>query len=451
MGRLFGTDGARGVANTELSCELALQIGRAAAMVLTRHQHRRAKLVIGKDPRISSDMLESALTAGICSVGADVLLLGVVPTPAVAYLVELYQADAGVMISASHNPAEYNGIKLFNGQGYKLPDQMEEEIEAIILDRSEPVALKTGGEIGRASHCHTAVEDYVAHLKSTVDPRSFRTRSRMRVAVDCANGSASATAPQLFRNLGIDFDFFSSSPDGLNINDHCGSTHTDALSELVLSGGYDMGIAFDGDADRCLAVDEKGELVDGDQLIALFAQHLKAQGKLSHDTAVVTVMSNLGFFRFAEKNHITAVKTKVGDRYVLEEMRRCGYSIGGEQSGHIIFTQHMTTGDGQLSALQLLSILRESGEPLSKLSQCMERYPQVIYNVKVGPEKKAALAGHQQVQDAIRQEQDLLGEDGRVLVRPSGTEPLVRVMVEGKNRELINQCALRIAAAIEGM
>lgn len=240
---------------------------------------------------------------------------------------------------------------------------MEEEIEAIILDHSEPVALKTGGEIGRASRCHTAVEDYVAHLRSTVDPRCFRTRSRMRVAVDCANGSASATAPQLFKNLGIDFDFFSSSPNGLNINDHCGSTHTDALSELVLSGGYDMGIAFDGDADRCLAVDEKGELVDGDQLIALFAQHLKTHGKLSHNTAVVTVMSNLGFFRFAEKNHITAVKTKVGDRYVLEEMRRCGYSIGGEQSGHIIFTQHMTTGDGQLSALQLLSILRGKREP----------------------------------------------------------------------------------------
>lgn len=240
------------------------------------------------------------------------LLLGVVPTPAVAYLVELISSGRRVMISASHNPAEYNGIKLFNGQGYKLPDQMEEEIEAIILDRSEPVALKTGGEIGRASHCHTAVEDYVAHLKSTVDPRSFRTRSRMRVAVDCANGSASATAPQLFRNLGIDFDFFSSSPDGLNINDHCGSTHTDALSELVLSGGYDMGIAFDGDADRCLAVDEKGELVDGDQLIALFAQHLKAQGKLSHDTAVVTVMSNLGFFRFAEKNPHYCGKDKGG-------------------------------------------------------------------------------------------------------------------------------------------
>lgn len=404
MGRLFGTDGARGVANTELTCETALQIGRAAAMVLTRHQHHRAKLVIGKDPRISSDMLESALTAGICSVGADVLLLGVVPTPAVAYLVGKYGADAGVMISASHQPCGRQWDQAFQRQGYKLPDEMEEEIEAIILDQSEPYALKEGGEIGRASRCHTAVEDYISHLRSTVDLRSFRNRSRFRVAVDCANGSASATAPRLFQNLGIEFDFFSNSPDGLNINDHCGSTHTEALAKLVLSGGYDMGIAFDGDADRCLAVDEKGELVDGDQLIALFASHLKEQGKLPHNAAVVTVMSNLGFFRFADENGITAVKTKVGDRYVLEEMLRCGYVIGGEQSGHIIFSQHMTTGDGELSALQLLALLREKGETLSALAGRMERYPQVIQNIKVAPETKAALSGHAPLQEAIRKE-----------------------------------------------
>ncbi len=445
MGRLFGTDGARGVANTELTCEQAMAIGRAAAMVLIDAEHRRPRVVIGKDTRISSDMLEAALVAGFCSVGADVTLLGVVPTPAVAYLVKHYEADAGVMISASHNPCEYNGIKIFNGEGYKLSDELEEEIEAIVLDGAQTPPCPTGGDIGRVTHCKSAVDDYVRHLLSVTDV-SLR---GMKLAVDCANGSASATARKLFSALGADCVFLNDQPDGVNINADCGSTHIDQLSEFVKKLKYFAGVAFDGDADRCLAVDEQGNLIDGDKIIAALAMDMKAKGELDRDAAVVTVMSNLGFFRCCEANGITPVSTKVGDRYVLEEMRKSGYCIGGEQSGHIIFLHHATTGDGQLSALKLLTACREKGVKLSRFCSVMERYPQVMINVKATAEQKALYTADTALAKEIESANAALGRDGRVLVRVSGTEPLLRIMVEGKEFDHINRVAVELGEKIK--
>lgn len=445
MGRLFGTDGARGVANTELTCEQAMAIGRAAAMVLIEVEHRRPRVVIGKDTRVSSDMLEAALVAGLCSVGADVSLLGVVPTPAVAYLVGHYEADAGVMISASHNPCEYNGIKIFNGEGYKLSDQLEEEIEAIVLDVKRTPPCPTGGDIGRVSRCPNAVDDYVRHLLSVTD---IDLRG-MRLAVDCANGSASATARKLFSALGADCVFLNDQPDGVNINQNCGSTHIEQLADFVKKLKYFGGVAFDGDADRCLAVDEQGNLVDGDKIIAALAVDMQEKGELPGNAAVVTVMSNLGFFRCCEGHGITPVSTKVGDRYVLEEMRKSGYAIGGEQSGHIIFLKHATTGDGQMSAIKLLAMCRERGQKLSKVGAIMERYPQVIINVKATAEQKAQYAADEALAARIAQANESLGRDGRVLVRVSGTEPLIRVMVEGREFDDINRLAVALAEDIQ--
>lgn len=444
MGRLFGTDGARGVANTELSCELAMQIGRAAALVLTRHQSDKPKILIGRDTRISSAMLESALAAGICSVGADAELIGVIPTPGVAYLVSKYEADAGVMISASHNPVEFNGIKLFSETGYKLSDEIEAEIEALILDTPEEIPLKEGTELGRIYRRRSAPLDYIAHIKSTLEGDL----KGIRVAVDCANGSASTTAEQLFADLGAEALVFCAEPDGTNINRDCGSTHLELLMKYVRMHDCQLGVAFDGDADRCLAVDENGNVVDGDQMIAIFADHMKRKGTLAKDTAVVTVMSNLGFLRFAEGAGIQAKATKVGDRYVLEEMLKEGYNLGGEQSGHIIFSDYATTGDGQLSAVQLLHILKETGRPLSELADVMEQYPQVIVNVNVSNDKKPLLDTDADIQAVIRQAEQTLGRDGRILVRASGTEPLIRVMAEGKRKEEISRLADEIGAVI---
>ena len=445
MGRLFGTDGARGVANTELTCETAMLIGRAAAVVLTRHTDHKPKLVIGKDTRISSDMLEAALVAGICSVGADVELLGTIPTPAVAYLVSKYEADAGVMISASHNPVEYNGIKLFSNTGYKLSDDIEEEIEALILDTPEKLPLKSGVALGRVSRAKNAVHDYVKHIMNTIDGNL----EGMQVAIDCANGSASATAETLFKGLGAKPLIIHAEPDGTNINDGCGSTHMEALTAFMKKHKCQLGVAFDGDADRCLAIDEQGNLIDGDKMIAIFAKYLKEQGKLKEDAAVVTVMSNLGFFHFAQREGIKAVSSKVGDRYVLEEMRKSGYVLGGEQSGHIIFGEYASTGDGQLSAVQLMSILRDYGKKASAIAGVMERYPQVIVNVKADADGKARLNSDEEIAAAIQECTDKLGSDGRVLVRASGTEPLIRVMVEGKDFDVINQYAVKIGETIK--
>lgn len=448
MGRLFGTDGARGVANTELTCELAMKIGRAAAEVLTEETHHRPYILIGKDTRISSDMLEAALTAGICSTGADAVPLGVIPTPAVACLVRKYNADAGIMISASHNPVEYNGIKIFNGEGYKLPDRIEEKIEAEVLDTApagkQKAELKTGGDIGRILPIPSAESDYIEYLTAAAGGNL----SGPKIAVDCANGSASATAKKLFAALGADVTVINDSPDGININHGCGSTHIGTLSGFVKGGGFDLGVAFDGDADRCIAVDENGAVIDGDKLIAIFAADLKASGKLKNNSAVVTILSNLGFFKCCEASGIKAIAAQVGDRNVLEEMLKNAYVLGGEQSGHIIFLDYATTGDGQLSAIQLIRILKSSGKKASELASLMTSYPQVSVNVKVGPEAKKRLSSDARISKAISEAEAALGTDGRVIVRASGTEPLIRVMVEGQEQPVIKSIADGVASVI---
>ncbi len=447
MGRLFGTDGARGIAVTELTCELAMNIGRAAAIVLTKQKtHKgKARILIGKDTRISSDILESALIAGITSVGADVELLGVVPTPAVAYLVRYYGADAGVMISASHNSVEYNGIKLFSSTGFKLPDEVENEIEALILDTPEKMTLVDGSDVGRVRTMYGAVSEYNEHIQSTVDGKF----QGLLVAIDCANGSASATAESLFYKFGAEYVYINNEPDGLNINDKCGSTHMEQLVELVKKRGCDVGFAFDGDADRCLAVDEKGNIIDGDKLIAILSRYMKEIGTLKNNTAVVTVMSNLGFHRFMNENKIETVCTKVGDRYVLEEMLNNGYNIGGEQSGHIIFLDHATTGDGQLTAAQTLELLSKCKRPLSQLVKDIPDFPQLLVNVKITEDKKGLWEKTQKITDIIAQAEQAMGENGRILVRESGTEPLVRVMIEGKDEKEVHNWTHLIADTIK--
>lgn len=448
MGRLFGTDGARGVAITELTCELAMQIGRAAAIVLTQKCKHKAKIVIGKDTRISSDVLESALTAGILSIGADAVILGVVPTPAVAYLVKERKADAGVMISASHNSMEFNGIKLFADTGYKLSDDIEEEIEALVLDNPEKItaALTGGANVGRISYDSNACEDYCKHVLSTVN----NDLGGMRIAIDCANGSASATAERIFSHRGAQILLLNCAPDGTNINEKCGSTHIEALSAFVKENRCQIGLAFDGDADRCLAVDENGVLVDGDKLMAIFAKDMAERETLNSNSIVVTVMTNIGFTRFAEENGINVITTKVGDRYILERMIKDDYSLGGEQSGHIIFRSFAATGDGQLTAVQLLSIMRRTGKRLSELASVMERYPQVMINVKILQKWKEVWKNIGEIEDVISECEKELGTEGRVLVRESGTEPLIRVMLEGKNTDTINKMANRIADVIKG-
>ncbi|MBE6721259.1 phosphoglucosamine mutase [Caproicibacterium amylolyticum] len=445
MGRLFGTDGVRGVANSELTCELALKIGRAAAYVLTDSGNRHPKILIGKDTRISSDMLEASITAGLCSVGADVVQLGVIPTPAVAYLVGKYKADAGVMLTASHNPCQFNGIKIFSGDGYKLPDALEDEIEDIILHNAEKLPVPVGGDIGTVTTAPNAVRDYVNHIKSTV-PFSL---DGLRIGIDCANGAASSTAEVLFTELGAQCCMISNHPNGVNVNDNCGSTHMENLMAFVRENGLDAGVAFDGDADRCLAVDDKGNLVDGDFVMAICSADMKSRGKLAKDTAVGTIMTNMGFSRFCEANGMHFEATKVGDRYVLEKMQQEGYNFGGEQSGHVIFLDFATTGDGQLTAAQLLSILKRRQAKLSSLATLMTRFPQVLINVEVAADGKQRFAGDETVQKAVEAAKQKLGNDGRIIVRPSGTEPLLRVMVEGLDKELIHELAENVAEVLK--
>ena len=446
MGRLFGTDGVRGVANELLTPELALKIGQAAAMVLLKEcKSSKPTVLIGKDTRASGDMLEAALTAGLTSVGCNVLSVGVVPTPAVAYLVCEYGCEAGVMISASHNPCEYNGIKIFQKTGYKLDDALEEEIEAIILDNAEEIPVMLGGAVGNRIYCKTAVQDYVQHVISTASVRF----DGMTIALDCANGSASVCAKEIFTALGAKCIMLSDTPDGENINLNCGSTHPEELMKFVKSAGLDLGLAFDGDADRMLAVDENGELVDGDKVIAICSKRLKDEGRLAKNTAVVTVMSNMGFFKFCKENDILCAKTAVGDRYVLEKMLKDGYNIGGEQSGHVIFLDYATTGDGELSGVQLLETVVKSGKKLSEPAQIMKVYPQVLINVKVTPEGKQKYNNDEYIISAVQQAEMELSGDGRVLVRVSGTEPLVRVMLEGADIEQITKLANYIADVVK--
>ena len=445
MGRLFGTDGVRGIANEDLTNELAMKIGSAAATVLLEEsKSAKPTVLIGKDTRASGDMLEAALTAGLCSVGCNVLSVGVVPTPAVAYLVGQYQCEAGIMISASHNPCEYNGIKIFQKTGYKLDDSIEDEIEQIILDNSREPSIKIGGDVGNRLFCKTAVNDYIEHVVSTTNVRF----DGLSIALDCANGSASVCAKEIFTRLGAKCLMLSDTPDGTNINNNCGSTHPEELMKFVRDAKLDLGLAFDGDADRMLAVDENGILVDGDKVIAICAQR-KDEGRLAKDTAVVTVMSNMGFFKFCEENSINCAKTAVGDRYVLEKMLKDGYNIGGEQSGHVIFLDYATTGDGELSGVQLLETVVKSGKKLSELASIMNVYPQVLINVKVSPEGKQKYNNDEYIIAATQKaEMELMG-DGRVLVRVSGTEPLVRVMLEGKDIDHITKLGNEIAAVVK--
>ena len=446
MGRLFGTDGVRGVANKDLTNELAMQIGSAAATVLLKEaKSKKPTVIIGKDTRASGDMLGAALTAGLCSVGCNVLSVGVVPTPAIAYLVGEYECEAGIMISASHNPCEYNGIKIFQKTGYKLDDSIEDEIESIILDSSKSPDLKIGGEVGNRLYSKTAVKDYINHVVSTAATRF----DGLKIALDCANGSASVCAKEIFTALGAKCYMLSDTPDGTNINDGCGSTHPEELMRFVKDAGLDLGLAFDGDADRMLAVDENGELVDGDKVIAICAKNMKEEGRLAKDTAVVTVMSNMGFFKFCEDNGIKCAKTAVGDRYVLEKMLKDGYNIGGEQSGHVIFLDYATTGDGELSGVQLVQTVVKSGKKLSELAKIMSVYPQVLINVKVSAEGKQKYNNDEYIIAATQKaEMELMG-DGRVLVRVSGTEPLVRVMLEGKDIEHITRLGNEIAQVVK--
>ena len=446
MGRLFGTDGVRGIANKDLTNELAMKIGSAAAAVLLKEaKSEKPTVLIGKDTRASGDMLEAALTAGLCSVGCNVLSIGIVPTPAVAYLVGLYQCEAGIMISASHNPCEYNGIKIFQKTGYKLDDSIEDEIESIILDNSEKIETKIGGEVGNRLFCKTAVNDYIDHVVSVTDTRF----DGLKIALDCANGSASVCAKEIFTRLGAKCIMLSDTPDGTNINLNCGSTHPEELMSFVKDAGLDLGLAFDGDADRMLAVDENGELVDGDKVIAICAKKMKQDGTLKKNTAVVTVMSNMGFFKFCEENGINCAKTAVGDRYVLEKMLRDGYNIGGEQSGHVIFLDYATTGDGELSGVKLVETVVNSKKKLSELASVMTVYPQVLINVKVSPEGKQKYNNDEYIIAATQKaEMELMG-DGRVLVRVSGTEPLVRVMLEGKDINHIKRLGEEIAEVVK--
>ncbi len=445
MGRLFGTDGVRGIANENLTPELALQIGRAAAMVLIKEsKSAKPTVLIGKDTRASGDMLEAALTAGFTSVGCNVLSVGIVPTPAVAYLVCQYGCEAGVMISASHNPCEYNGIKIFQKTGYKLDDAIEEEIESIILDNTQKIPVLLGGEVGNRLYCKTAVSDYVEHIVSTASVRF----DGLSIALDCANGSASVCAKNIFTALGARCIMLSDTPDGVNINDNCGSTHPGELMRFVKDAGLDLGLAFDGDADRMLAVDENGELVDGDKVIAICSKRMKEEGTLKKNTAVVTVMSNMGFFKFCKENDIECAKTAVGDRYVLEKMLKDGYNIGGEQSGHVIFLDYASTGDGELSGVQLIETVVKSGKKLSELAGIMRVYPQVLINVKVTDEGKKKYNNDEYIISAVQQAEMELSGEGRVLVRVSGTEPLVRVMLEGADIDQITKLGNTIADVV---
>lgn len=444
MARMFGTDGVRGVAGSELSIELATKLGQAGAYILTKEQEHQATIIVGCDTRISGGMLASALMSGICSVGANAIFVGVMPTPAIAYLTRKHKVDAGVVISASHNPMEFNGIKFFNGEGYKLSDVLEDEIEALIRDDMKEVILPIGSGVGKIDYRFDLRDEYVEFMKKCV-PVDLK---GMKIVVDCAEGAAHYTSVKALRELGADLVAIHTDPDGTNINSNCGSTHMDELKARVVYEKANVGIAFDGDADRMLAVDENGTLIEGDQILAVCGNYLKKKGKLKKNTIVVTVMSNLGFSLMGEKEGIRIEKTKVGDRYVLENMREHGYNIGGEQSGHIIFLDDNTTGDGLLSALHLLDVMVQTGKPLSQLAQVMEVLPQALVNAKVPNHKKENFMEYQEIAEAVAAVEKKFNGEGRVLIRPSGTEPLVRVMIEGKDQKVIEEEAKKLAELI---
>ena len=444
MSRMFGTDGVRGVAGTELTIELATKLGMAGAYVLTREQEHQPTIIVGCDTRISGGMLASALMAGICSVGANAIYVGVVPTPAIAYLTRKHKVDAGVVISASHNPMEFNGIKFFNGEGYKLKDELEDEIETLIRNNMKDVPIPTGSGVGKIEYRFDIQDEYISFMKKRV-PVDL---SGLKIVVDCAEGASYYTSVKTLKELGADLVSIHTDPDGTNINSNCGSTHMSELQARVVYEKADIGIAFDGDADRMLAVDEGGQLVDGDQIMAIIGNHMKRQGKLKKDTIVVTVMTNLGFSLMGERENIHIEKTKVGDRYVLENMLEHGYNLGGEQSGHIIFLDDNTTGDGLLSALHLLKVMVDTKEKLSDLASVMEVLPQALVNAKVPNHKIEHYMDYAEIAEAIQILEEKFNGEGRVLIRPSGTEPLVRVMIEGKNQQEIEKDAKALAELI---
>lgn len=445
MGRLFGTDGIRGIANSELTAELAYKVGQASAYVLTAETKHIPKILVGMDTRISGDMLESALAAGICSVGAQAICLGIIPTPAVAYLTRYYNADAGMVISASHNPYEFNGIKCFNNKGYKLSDAIEDRIESIILNDSEQLPKPVGRNVGRKIVKENAAQDYISFVNSTINTELCG----LKVVVDCANGAAYKVAPAALIELEADVHVINNTPDGVNINKDCGSTHIEHLQEFVKEYKADIGLAFDGDADRVLVVDQDGKVIDGDCIMAIIGLELRKNGRLKKDTIVATVMSNLGLDIMAEREGVNIVKTKVGDRYVLEEMLDKGYSIGGEQSGHIILLDYNTTGDALLVALQLLSIVKTSGKKLSELASVVQILPQVLRNAKIKNGNKHRYLEDDLIQNMCRKLEFEFYGVGRVLIRPSGTEPLIRVMIEGKDQQYIDNKAVELVRVIE--
>mgnify|MGYP002613503182 CR=1 FL=1 len=445
MARMFGTDGVRGVAGSELTIELATKLGQAGAYVLTKEQEHQATIIVGCDTRISGGMLASALMAGICSVGANAIFVGVMPTPAIAYLTRKHKVDAGVVISASHNPMEFNGIKFFNGEGYKLSDELEDEIEALIRNNMKDVNLPIGSGVGKIDYRFDLRDEYVEFMKKCV-PVDL---TGMKIVVDCAEGAAHYTSVKTLKDLGADLVAIHTEPDGTNINANCGSTHMEELQARVVYEKANIGLAFDGDADRLLAVDELGNVVNGDQIMAIVGAHMRNMGKLKQNTIVATVMSNLGLFLFGEKEKIHIEKTKVGDRYVLERMREIGASLGGEQSGHIIFLDENTTGDGLLSALHLLEVMVVTGKPLSELSKIMTVLPQALVNVTVPNHRKEHFMEYPEIAAAIEELEKEFAGEGRVLIRPSGTEPKVRVMIEGKDKARIDKEAHRIADLIQ--
>ena len=445
MARLFGTDGVRGVANEELTPLMAMQLGQAGAYVLTKQTQHKPTIMVGCDTRISGDMLANALMAGVCSVGANAVYVGVIPTPAVAYLTRKYKVDAGVVISASHNPVEFNGIKFFNGDGYKLSDELEDEIEELINNNMADVKFPTGTGVGKIKYRNDAREEYINHAMRKV-PVNL---SGMKIVVDCAEGASFYTSVETLKELGAQVIAIHNNPDGTNINANCGSTHMQELQARVVYEKAQVGLAFDGDADRMLAVDENGKMVDGDQIMAIIGNHMKNQGNLKNNTIVVTVMSNLGFYIMAKEQGLNIEQTKVGDRYVLERMREIGAVLGGEQSGHIILLEENTTGDGLLSALHLLQVMVDTGKPLSELASIMSVMPQALVNAKVPTHKKDKYMEYPEIAKAIEDLEALFAGEGRVLLRPSGTEPKVRVMIEGKDQEVIEREAKKLAELIQ--
>lgn len=444
MGRLFGTDGVRGVAGVELTIELATKLGQAGAYVLTKENSHKPTIIVGCDTRISGGMLASALMSGICSVGANAIYVGILPTPAIAYLTRKHKVDAGVVISASHNPMEFNGIKFFNGNGYKLDDAIEDEIEAHINNNMKDVVLPIGSGVGSIEYRFDMAVEYESFMKKSV-PLDL---SGMKIVIDCAEGASYKTSYNVLKDLGADLVAIHINPDGTNINANCGSTHMEELKARVVYEKAALGLAFDGDADRLLVVDENGQLVDGDQIMAICACHMKKKGELKKDTVVVTVMTNLGFTLMAQREGLNVEVTKVGDRYVLEEMLKDGYNLGGEQSGHVIFLDNNTTGDGLLSALHLLQVVTETGKPLSELASVMQVLPQALVNAKVPNHKKESYMDYPEIAGAIEELEKKFAGEGRVLIRPSGTEPLVRVMIEGKDQKEIEKDAKELANLI---